>query len=151
MTAVAGPHRRADGRGTMRAAALCAWAAGVGFGLPGVYGAWYLATHDRVWSFLGFPTYGAGHFETLGIETGVPLTAAFVLVCAAECVVGWMLWRRTRGARATSVALLPLELVFWIGFVLPFGFVCGTARTVLVLVSWSSSRRAAALQSRSPH
>lgn len=128
----------------MRAAALCAWAAGLGFGLPGLYGAWYFATHDRVWSFLGFPTYGDGPFDAAGIATTTPLLVAFVLVCAAEAVAGWMLWQRKRAAIAASLALLPLELASWIGFALPVAIALGIARTALVLLAWSSWRRAGA-------
>jgi hypothetical protein len=126
----------------MRAAALCAWSAALGFGLPGLYGTWYLAAHDRLWSFLDFPTYGSGPLEGLGVETTTPLLITFVLVCAAELVVGWMLWRRKRAAIAISLALLPLELAFWIGFALPVAIALGLARIALVLAAWSSGRRA---------
>jgi hypothetical protein len=126
----------------MRAAALCAWSAALGFGLPGLCGTWYLAAHDRLWIFLDFPTYGSGPLEDLGVETTTPLLVAFVLVCAAELVVGWMLWRRKRAAVAISLALLPLELAFWIGFALPVAVALGLARTALVLAAWSSGRRA---------
>ena len=43
-----------------RAAGVCSLVLGLGFGLPGVYGAWYYARQGRVWTFLGFPTYGDG-------------------------------------------------------------------------------------------
>jgi len=111
------------------------------FGLPGVYGTWYFAEHDQVWSLFGFPTYGDGPFESVGIETTVPLLAGFVLVCVAEGVLGAMLWQRTRAGITLSLVLLPLELAFWIGFALPFAFLFGAVRTVLVLVT--ISRRAA--------
>jgi hypothetical protein len=125
----------------MRLAAACAWASGLGFGLPAVYGTWYFAQHDEVWTFAGFPAYGDGPFEQAGIDTSVPLLAGFTLVCAAEVVLGFLLWRR-RGV-GLSFALLPLELAFWIGFALPFGFVFGAARTVLVLVGRRTARAAA--------
>ena len=121
----------------MRLAAACAWASGLGFGLPGLYGTWYFAEHDEVWAFMGFPTYGDGPFESAGIDTSVPLLAAFTLVCAAEVVLGFRLWR---GEGVTlSFALLPLELAFWIGFALPFGFVFGAARTAFVLAGRPTS------------
>lgn len=41
-----------------------------------------------------------------GIETTVPLLAAFVLVCAAEVVVGGMLWQRRRAGIALARATL---------------------------------------------
>ena len=76
------------------------------------------------------------------VETTTPLLIAFVLVCSAELVVGWMLWRRKRAALAISLALLPLELAFWLGFALPVAIALGLARTALVLTAWSSGRRA---------
>ena len=127
-----------------KAAALLAWLIGLGFGLPGVYAIWHLADRGNVWVFLGFPTYGDGPFEDAGIHTTVPLLVAFVLVCVAELVVGWLLWRHQRRGGLLALALLPLELPFWIGFALPLGPVAGLARTVLVLMSWSSLRRIAA-------
>jgi len=125
----------------IRAAAICSWVLPAGFGLPGVYGTWYFADHDQVWSFVGFPTYGDGPFEDIGVETTVRLLAAFVLICAGEAIVGWMLWQHRSSATTLSLALLPLELVFWIGFALPFAFVIGAARTVLVVMARSAARR----------
>ena len=76
-----------------KAAAVCSLALGLGFGLPAVYGAWYYARHDEVWTFLGFPRYGEGPFERWGVPTSVPLLVGFVAVCAAEVVVAALLWR----------------------------------------------------------
>ncbi len=118
-----------------RAASVLSVLLGLGFGLPGAYGAWYLAEHRRVWTFLGFPTYGGGPFERWGLATSVPLLAAFVAVCAAEVVVGAMLWSGGRAGLWLALALLPAELVFWVGFALPFGPLLGLARTVLVVVT----------------
>jgi hypothetical protein len=117
-----------------RAAAVCSLLLGLGFGLPGVYGAWYLARYDRVWTFLGFPTYGDGPFERWGVPTSVLLLVGFAVVCAAEVVVGVLLWRDATVAPWLALALLPVEGVFWIGFALPFGPVLGAVRTVLVVL-----------------
>jgi hypothetical protein len=124
----------------MKAAAVLAWAGGLGFGLPGIYAIWYLADQGAVWTFMGFPTYGGGPFEDVGLATTVPLLAAFLVVCAAELVVGWLLWRHRRGGILFALVLLPFEFAFWIGFLLPLGPVVGVVRTVLVLVAWWSSR-----------
>lgn len=48
---------------------------------------------------------------------------------ACELVVGSMLWARKPGARRLSVALLPLEFAYWIGFPLPLGHVPGVLGT----------------------
>jgi hypothetical protein len=104
-----------------KAAALLAWAPGLGFGLPCIYGIWYLADRGHVWTFMGFPTYGGGPFEGIGVETTVPLLVAFLLVCVAEMVAGWLLWRNQRAGGLLALALLPVEFAFWIGFALPLG------------------------------
>ena len=116
-----------------RFAAVLAWVAGFGFGLPGAYGAAYLTSHDEVWSFLGFPTYGGGPFESWGFPT-LPMQMAFVVVCAAELVTGGLLWREHPAGRTLSLTLLPFELFFWFGFALPFGFVLGALRAALTVV-----------------
>ena len=116
-----------------RAAAVCSFMLGLGFGLPGVYGAWCYARHGEVWTFLGFPTYGEGPFEHWGLQTSTALLLGFVAVCAAEVVVGVLLWSDSTAALWLALALLPIEIVFWIGFALPFGPVLGLARTALVV------------------
>lgn len=118
-----------------RAAAVCTLVLGLGFGLPGAYGAWYYARHGEVWTFLGFPTYGDGPFERWGLPTSTALLLGFVAVCAAEVVVGVLLWGDVTIALWLALALLPVELVFWIGFALPFGPLLGLARTALVVAA----------------
>lgn len=118
-----------------RAAALCSFVLGLGFGLPGLYGARHLARHGEVWTFLGFPTYGGGPFEGWGVPTSVRLLLVFVAVCAAEVVVGVLLWRDQTAGLWLALALLPVEAVFWIGFALPFGPLLGAVRSVLVVVA----------------
>lgn len=84
---------------------------------------------------MGLPTYGDGPFERIGIPTSVPLLTGFVAVCAAELVMGSMLWGRKRGARRLAVGLLPLEVAYWVGFALPGGLVLGLLRTGVVAAS----------------
>ena len=134
----------------MRAAAVLAWFAGLGFGLPCGYAIWYLADRGHVWIFLGFPTYGGGPFEDIGIQTTVPLLVLFLLVCAAEVAAGWLLWRQRRAGAVLALTLLPLEFAFWVGFALPAGPPIGVARTVLVLLSWSSLSRRRAQEAGRP-
>ena len=121
-----------------KAAAVCSLVLGLGFGLPGAYGAWFYARHGEVWRFLGFPTYGDGPFERWGIPTSAALQVGFVAVCAAEVVVGVLLWSEAAIAPWLALALLPVELVFWTGFALPFGPLLGLARTALVIAILAS-------------
>jgi hypothetical protein len=123
-----------------RTAGVLALFLGLGFGIPGVIGARHFATDHEVWQFLGFPTYGDGPFESVGIPTTVPLLVGFAVVCAAEVGVGVLLLADWHPALWLSLALLPFELAYWTGFALPFGFVLGAARiglTVAVLVRGS--------------
>jgi hypothetical protein len=120
----------------LRAASVCSWSAGLGFGIPDLYGIWHYSTTGQVWVFLGFPTYGGGPFTEIGLNTSSPLLVAFFGVCAAEAVAGWLLWRRRRCGAVLGLALLPFEFAFWIGFALPFGPLLGIARTVLIVTGW---------------
>ena len=81
----------------IRIAAFLAWFSGLGFGLPGIYGIWHLSQGRGIARFLGYPTYGEGVFTRFGVQTSIPLMLSFVLVCAIECVMGWMLWANARG------------------------------------------------------
>jgi hypothetical protein len=117
------------------AAAILSILLGLGFGIPGALGALHFARTGQVWTFMGFPTYGGGPFEGIGFATSVPLLLAFVLVCLAEVIVGVTLLTNAPYAETFAYALLPFELVFWIGFALPFGPPLGIARTVLLFLS----------------
>lgn len=119
--------------GPSRAAACFAWVSGLGFGLPAVYGAVHLVRNGDIWQFMGFPTYGRGPFEKVGLPTTVPLLAGFAAVCGAEVVAGNLLWNRRRAGATLSLALLPFEGAYWLGFALPLGPVLGAARTAAVL------------------
>lgn len=116
-----------------RAAAVLAWISGLGFGLPAVLGLRHFAQHHEVWTFMGFPTYGGGPFERWGIPTSVPLLAGFVAVCAAEIVVGVLLWSGRSIGLSLAIGLLPFELIYWIGFALPYGPILGAIRTISLI------------------
>ena len=107
---------------------------GLGFGLPCLFGIRHLARTGEVWTFMGFPTYGGGPFERIGIPTSTPLLLGFLAVCLAEVAVGCLIWADAPGAKLVALALLPAEFAFWIGFALPFGPPLGIARTILVLL-----------------
>lgn len=119
----------------LKVAAVLSVVLGLGFGIPGVVGARQLAKTGEVWTFMGFPTYGGGPFERIGLTSSVPLILGFVVVCAAEVALGVALWVGAPHAAAYGYALLPFELAYWIGFALPFGPPLGVARTVLLLLT----------------
>lgn len=119
---------------------MLAWLSGLGFGLPAIQAIRYFAEQDAVWTFMGFPTYGQGPFEEIGVYTSVPLLVAFLSVCIAELVMGWLLWTGQRTGPAVSFGLFPIELAFWIGFALPLGPVFGLLRTWLLIATLRASR-----------
>lgn len=121
----------------IRVAAVLAAFSGLGFGLPGLYAIWNMIQGRGIAYVMGLPTYGEGPFERWGIKTTIPLLVAFVLVCATEFVAGWMLWNSDKGGALLALALLPIELTFWIGFALPFGPIFAVARTGLILIAWN--------------
>ena len=125
----------------VKLAAVLSILVGLGFGLPCAYGIRYFSATGEIWTFLGFPTYGEGPFEAIGIQTTVLLLPAFLVVCGLEVVMGWLLWRGLRAGAVLAVALLPLEFAFWIGFALPLGPPLGLARAILVIMRWSSFTR----------
>lgn len=124
----------------LKFAAACSLLLGLGFGLPAAYGARHLATTGEIWTFLGFPTYGGGPFERWGVSTTVPLMLAFLTVCAAEVVVAVLLWAEHTVGLWMALALLPFEILFWIGFALPFGPPLGIVRTALVALVLTGPR-----------
>ena len=128
---------------TTRAAAGMSCLLGLGFGIPGVIGAAHLQRTGGIWKLMGYPTYGPGEFAEWGVPTTVPLILGFAGVCAAEVAVGTLLWRRRKRelGRILALVLLPIELVFWIGFRLPFGPPLGAARTALVIIGWIAEPR----------
>jgi hypothetical protein len=123
-----------------RAAGGVAIGAGLGFGIPDVVGIGHFVRTGEVRIFLGFPTYGDGPFERIGLETSVLLLGGYLVVCAADVVLGVLILKRRSYAGAASYALLPVELAFWVGFALPFGLVLGLTRVALMA---KISRRAA--------
>ena len=106
------------------------------FGLPCIYAIWFLRRPRLCIDVHGLPTYGSGPFTDIGIMTTVPLLVAFLLLCVAEVVAGWLLWTRRRAGVVLALVLLPFEFAFWLGFALPLVPPFGVARTALVLLDW---------------
>ena len=122
----------------IKATSICLWFAGLGFGIPGMYGIYYFLKNHHIATVLGFPTYGNGPFEKIGIYTSAPLLSAFVVVCILECICGWGVWNGDKGSALLSLAIIPIELFFYIGFALPFGPPFIVIRIILLYLNWSS-------------
>jgi hypothetical protein len=122
----------------IKIASLSSWLLGIGFGLPCIYGIIHLWQGKGIAYVMGYPSYGNGPFEKIGVHTSVPLLISFLLVCISECITGQMQWNLNKGGAVLSFAIIPLEMTFYIGFALPFGPPLVAVRTLLVLLSWSS-------------
>ena len=125
---------------SIRSASILCWVTAIGFGvfcLPAIRN---LLTGRDVPIVMGFPAYGGGSFERIGLHTTVPLLVAFLLVCVGEGVAGWLLWGGNKSGAVLALGLLPFGAVFWWGFSLPLPPLFAAARTVLILASWESLR-----------
>lgn len=92
---------------------------------------WSLAKGHGVPNVMGFPSYGGGPFERIGLKSTVPLLGAFLLVCILEVVAGVMVWQGRAAGAWLGYALLVPGAFFWWGFALPFGPVLAVARSIL--------------------
>lgn len=88
----------------------------------------------------GFPAYGRGPFEGVGLPTTVPLLVAFLLVCLLEAVAGVLLWGGYKSGAVLALVLLPLGGVFWWGFALPIPPILALVWTALILLNWQALR-----------
>ena len=89
---------------------------------------------------LGFPAYGRGPFERVGIPTTVPLLAAFLLVCILEAVAGVLLWGGHRSGAMLAFVLVPVGGVFWWGFALPIPPLVALVWSLLIVLNWQALR-----------
>jgi hypothetical protein len=121
---------------SIKAAAILFVFTGLGFGVPCVMGIRSLLAGRGILMLFGFPTYGGGLFERYGIKTTAPLLFAFLVVCALEIVAGVLVWQERLAGAILGIALLPIGLVFWLGFSLPIPPPIAIVRTILVLLQW---------------
>lgn len=124
----------------LRIASIFLWINGIGFGVFCVPAIRNLLSGRDIPIVMGFPAYGRGPFERIGIPTTVPLLAAFLLVCILQVVAGLLLWGGSKAGAILALAVLPAGAVFWWGFALPFGPVFALISTALLLIGWGNLR-----------
>ena len=122
--------------GALRGAAGLLLIDGVGFGLPCVLAIRNLLAGRGIPFIMGFPAYGRGPFERIGLSTTVPLLALFLLVCTLEAVAGGLLWNGDTIGAILALVLVPLGAIFWWGFALPIPPIFALIRTVLIVLNW---------------
>ena len=120
----------------IRVAAVLLWITAAGFGVPCLMAIRNLMTGRGIPFIIGFPAYGGGPFERIGVHTTVPLVFAFLLVCTLEGVAGVLLWGGHKSGAMLALVLIPAGAVFWWGFALPFPPIFAIARTVLIVLGW---------------
>lgn len=126
-------------RRSARAAAVVTWIYAAGFGIPAIPVGAYLLKKGRLPTFFDlFEIYGGPWFFRVEPRAFAALVTAFAGVCALNAWSGWLLWRGRKAGAVLNLSLLPIEAIFWLGFALPFPWLCGAARVVLVGASWKS-------------
>ena len=129
-----------DGLTLLRIAAFLHWFIAIGLGVFCFPAIRNLLTGRPIPMVMGFPAYGRGPFERVGIPTTVPLLVAFLLVCILEFVAGVLLWGGYRSGAILALVLLPAGAVFWWGFALPIPPIFALVWTMLILLSWQALR-----------
>ncbi len=122
----------------LRVAAVLLWITAVGLGMFCLPAIRNLMTSRDIPYVMGFPAYGRGPFERIGIPTTVPLLALFLLVCIFEGLAGWLLWSGHKEGAIFALALLPAGAIFWWGFSLPIPPIIALVRTILIVLSWQN-------------
>ncbi len=123
----------------LKASAVVMCLVALGFGLPAPYVAAYLLRERKLPIFMGmFPAYGGGFFERCSPERFSVLLGLFTALSAAELFAGVLLWQGEKLGALITLALLPIEIVFWAGFALPIPPALAVVRIGLLLAGWSA-------------
>ena len=125
----------------LRAAAVT-WVYAAGFGGSTVPVSIYLLKRGSLPSFFGlFDMYAGPWSRRFDDSTFVKLLISYLPVTGAKALAAWrLLWRGSRRGTVMSVALLPVQAVYWLGFALPIPWVLGASRVALVAASWKRLR-----------
>lgn len=116
-------------------------AVALGFGAPAPFVAAHYIRERRLPTFLGmFPMYGGGAFDRWTPEAFAVILAAFTAVSAVELFAAVLLWQGEGLGGVLTLALLPVEVLFWFGFALPLPPLNALARLALLWAGWSSLR-----------
>lgn len=122
----------------LRAAAILHWFVAVGFGVFCFPAIRNLLNGRPIPMVMGFPAYGQGPFERVGIPTTITLLVEFLVVCILEAVAGFMLWSGDKSGAVLAMVLLPAGGVFWWGFALPIPPICALVWTILIILGWQT-------------
>ena len=129
-----------------RVDAVLTWVYAAGFGLPAIpIAVYHLNTAGLLPRFFDlFSMYGGPWSDQYNAGPFAALLIAFLLVLMASAFAAWLVWRGSRAGAVLSLALLPVEIMFWLGFALPVPWAFGVARVVLLALAWRELRHGAA-------
>jgi hypothetical protein len=126
----------------LRSAAIVMWCYAAGFGLSTIPVSIYLQQRGRLPTFLGlFEMYGGPWSARLLDDAFVLRLIAFLVLMLVVAFAAWLMWNGSKLGAVFSLALLPIEAVFWIGFALPIPWLLGAARLALVLAGLKTSAK----------
>ncbi len=124
----------------LRGAAITMWCYAAGFGLATIPVAIYLKQRGRLPMFFGlFETYGGPWSARLLDDAFVLRLMAFLALMLVVAFAGWLTWNGSKVGAVFSLAILPIEAIFWVGFALPIPWLFGVARLVLVIAGLRAS------------
>ncbi len=123
---------------SLKASAALLWVGAVGIGLSATLVASHLLRERAFPTVAGIRLFGGGAFERWSPEVVVRLLGLLTALCAMQLFAGWLIWNRQQLGATVMLALLPLEVAFWIGFALPYPPPLAAIRLALLAVGWSA-------------
>ena len=119
--------------------AVLTWIYAAGFGIPAVPVVVYLLRRGTLPEFFGlFPMYGGPWSSRVGDGTLAVLLIAFLIVTLVASWAAWLVWNGSKAGAMLSLALFPVEAIFWLGFALPIPWLFAIVRAALLIPAWKS-------------
>ena len=123
--------------GSIRIAAALTMFVALGFGLPAPWVILRLRRTGALPTFFDlFPLYGGPAFARVSHTTFSMMLGSFAVVLALDLIAGWLLWKGDRAGAVLTLALVPVEAVYWAAFALPIPPVMAVVRIALIAVGW---------------
>ena len=127
------------GMASAKSAAVVTWAYAAAFGAPSIPIAAYVLQNGTLPRFLdAFVMYGGPWSTPFEQGTVLVLLIGFLMVTLAAAWAASLVWNGSKLGALLSLALLPVEAAFWLGFALPLPWLLGLTRAVLVVAAWKS-------------
>ena len=125
----------------LQASAVLMWVVAAGFGLPAPFVAAYYLRERALPTFMDLlPMYGGPFSDRVSPEVFAVLLGLFAALCALEAYAAWLLWNGAHVGALLTLVLLPVEILFWAGFAVPFPPLIAVARLGLLAAGWSALR-----------